>query len=325
MYKIKPVDRDGFHVIAVISNPQRFKARYHLFKQFEKHMKHHGANLHVVEQSFGIRPNELVEEEFESKTIFGLPVEKHHKKTNYIHLRTEEELWHKENMINIGISRLPADWKYVAWIDADVTFMRDDWIEETIHQLQHYHVVQMFQTCVDTGPHGETITVHKSFCYQYLHNMHYKRDYNFWHPGYAWAATREAIDALGGLVDYAILGAGDHHMAHALIGQVHHSYPGNIHAHYKLMLHDWQERAEKYLKRDIGYVPGTIVHHWHGKKKDRKYIERWDILTKNDFDPVIDIKKDWQGLYQLDTNKVKLRDGIRAYFRQRNEDSIDLE
>ena len=32
-------------------------------------------------------------------------------------------LWHKENMINIGIRKLlPNNWKAVAWIDADIEF-----------------------------------------------------------------------------------------------------------------------------------------------------------------------------------------------------------
>jgi flagellar basal body-associated protein FliL len=39
---------------------------------------------------------------------------------------------------------------------------------------------------------------------------------------------------------------------------------------------------------------------------------------------MIDLKRDCQGLFQLEDNKIELRDAIRRYFRQRNEDSIDL-
>ena len=44
----------------------------------------------------------------------------------------------------------------------------------------------------------------------------------------------------------------------------------------------------------------------------------------NKYDPVADLKRDWQGLLSLDRRRTKLRDDIRKYFRARNEDSIDL-
>ena len=31
---------------------------------------------------------------------------------------------------------------------------------------------------------------------------------------------------------------------------------------------DWQDRALK-LRRNLGFVPGTVLHHWHGKKVNR--------------------------------------------------------
>jgi hypothetical protein len=51
---------------------------------------------------------------------------------------------------------------------------------------------------------------------------------------------------------------------------------------------------------------------------------RWRILLDNNFDPRTDISRDWQGVYQLTGNKPRLRDQIRAYFRDRNEDSPEL-
>jgi hypothetical protein len=48
------------------------------------------------------------------------------------------------------------------------------------------------------------------------------------------------------------------------------------------------------------------------------------VLRDNDYDPRTDISRDWQGVYQLTGNKSRLRDQIRAYFRDRNEDSPEL-
>ena len=286
-------------------------------------MKDSGVRLTTVEVQQGDRP-------------FMVADGSHN--VNYVKMRTFDELWVKENMINIGISRLPSDWEYVAWIDADIMFTRPDWAEEVVHQLQHYMVVQCFESCVDLGPSQEPLQIHQSFMSEYIkngcrppvgpgHYGSYSPEKNFWHPGFAWAARREAIDHVGGMIDFAILGSGDHHMAMGLIGCIEKSAPASLGNKYKNELLIWQERAEQHLKRDVGFVGGTIVHKWHGKKKNRKYVERWDILKKWDYDPDDDLKRDWQGLLQLEVltpRQRSMRDDIRAYFRQRNEDSIDL-
>lgn len=311
------------NVVAVISNPVRFNSRYRLFKKFEEKMLKSGVNLYVVETQQGDRPFQVTDS-FDRK---------------HIQLRTYDELWIKENMINIGVSRLPKDWEYVAWVDADVEFLRPDWAVETVQQLQTYMAVQMFETAVDLGPQGQVLGVHQGFMSEYIkngcqppvgpgHYGNYTPKKNFWHPGYAWAMRREAFDAVGGLIDFCILGSGDHAMAMGLIGLIERSAPRDVNKKFLNELEIWQSRAEAHIKRDVGYVPGTLLHDFHGKKKDRRYVERWDIIRSNDFDPDDDLKKDWQGLLQLEVltpRQRKLRDEVRLYLRQRNEDSIDID
>lgn len=260
-----------------------------------------------------------------------------------VQVRSLDELWVKENLINIGISRLPSDWEYVAWIDGDLSFTNPNWVQETLHQLQTHHIVQLFQNTIDLGPNGETLQVHTGFAYQYVTRAPktwkttwtakwsgqlppYYGDATgaYWHSGYAWAANREAINGMGGLLDWAVIGSGDHHMAMSWVGDARDSVPANISTGYMSDLLTFQDRCEKFIRRDIGYVSGTLLHHFHGKKADRRYLQRWDIVTKNQFDPRTDIFKDSQGLYQLNPDKIQLRDDLRLYFRQRNEDSIDL-
>ena len=309
---------DDFYVVAVMTNPERFKVRPRLFKEFMSRMDRYGAKLYVVEGAFGGRDFEVTD-----------PSNPRH-----IQVKTDSELWHKENLINIGISRLPSKWKYVAWIDGDIDFIRPDWIQETVHELQHHPVVQMFEDAVDTGPTYEVLTLFKSFAYCYKNNLPQKRKKDdigacyspgtYWHPGYAWAATREAINTTGGLFDISILGAGDHHMACCLIGEASRSVPKGLHPNYKKYVLAWQERALR-LHKNIGYVKGTIFHYWHGKKRDRKYSDRWKVLTDNNFNPSTDVHKDWQGVWSLYPGHDKLRDQIRQYFQSRNEDSLDKE
>ena len=116
------------------------------------------------------------------------------------------------------------------------------------------------------------------------------------HTGYAWAARRSAISDLGGLGDIGILGSGDRHMAYALLGQVDKSFPVGISKSYTTYWNRWQERAEKYIQRKVGVVPGTVNHYWHGSKQHRRYQDRWKILVQDGYDPDLDIKYDVQGV-----------------------------
>ena len=309
------MENEKLYVVTCISNPVRYNSRYALYRQFAERMeKNENIEFYTIEQAFGRRPFEITD-----------PTNPHH-----IQVRSKHELWHKENMLNIAISRLPADWKYVAWIDADINFSRSDWAEETINQLQHYDVVQMFSHATDLGPKYEPLKTHNGFCYSYLNQDQTTArttNYNSWHSGFAWAITREAFDSLGGLMDISILGSGDRQMAMCLIGQVEETfYPGMMDhcPEYANVLLQWQNRANKFIKKNVGYVSGTILHNWHGKKVDRGYADRWKILLEDNFNPNLDLKKDWQGLYQLTDRSISLRDDVRAYFRSRNEDSIDL-
>lgn len=310
---------ERLHVIAVISNPRRYRTRYDLYEDFSERMAAAGAVLWTVEVAYGDRSFAV--------TTPDNPGD--------IQLRTNAELWHKENMINLGIQRLPEDARYIAWVDADVQFIRLDWAEETIHMLQHHPIVQLWSEAIDLTPQHECLMRHRSFawCYHHVHPEHchkyqppkpVDRCY-LWHPGFAWAARRETLTTLGGLIDIGILGAGDNHMAKGLIGDARFSYHPKINANYKAIVDQWGSHAVAKLNRDVGYVDGLLLHHWHGPKKARQYWDRWKILVNNDFDPLTDISRDLSGLYQLTGKKYKLRDEIRGYMSQRNEDSIDVD
>lgn len=300
------------HVIAVVSNPCRYQSRYRLYEDFSKHALDSGAILHTVESAFGERPHAVTASGFEN----------HHQ------VRTSSELWDKEPLINYGLSRLPADWKYVAWVDADITFSRPEWVSETVHQLQHFPLVQMFSEAHDLGPQYQSLHKHTGFAYGYVHGLKMGKGYSsLVHPGFAWAARREFLESTGGLIDFSILGAGDRNMACGMIGKIDGSVVPGLSAAYMEELHRWQDRAIRYGKKNLGYVPGSIFHHWHGKKRDRKYADRWKILVEEQYNPRTDIKRDTQGIYQLvveSERQIRLRDRLRMYFRSRNEDSIDL-
>jgi len=351
MYTVTDHIHEPLYVVTTVFNSPRFKTRYKLYQRFAKYVKDSGGVLVTVEAAFGERHHAMQESKDQhGQLIYGRAPTKNtefHKARSenphqYIRVRTDHEIWIKENLLNIGISRLPEDWKYVAWVDADVVFARPNWVGETIHQLQHYKLVQMFSEAQDLDPGQGTTTNNRAMGFMacFLKGLEKTRNPGhyyyggvkggpiFWHPGFAWAARREAIDELGGLIDWAIMGAGDNHMAHALIGEVDQSMHPSVEGPYREKLREWQYRCDKHIRRNVGFVEGLLLHYWHGKKIDRRYWERWKILVNNHFNPDLDLKYDSQGVLQLtdrgDARSIELRDKIRAYFELRNEDSIDL-
>jgi hypothetical protein len=309
MLPIKPIDAP-LYVVTCISNPVRYRIRYHLYRQFEKYIRDSGAILYTIEQNFNKRAFEVTDEN----------------DPNHIRVTTTSELWHKENLLNLVMQRLPPDWQYVAWIDADVAFARPDWVHETLHLLQHYDIIQMFSQASDLDPHNRLLNQRDGVIYGWRndHCGPLKRRYGGNnHPGYAWAARRETINHLGGLIDWAIVGSADWHMACALVGQVEKSLYPELYTNcpvYVQWCEDWAARARQYVRFNVGYMDGLILHFWHGKKAKRGYFNRWSVLTDNYFNPLVDLKRDWQGVWQLTDHNHRLRDDLRAYFRSRDED-----
>lgn len=324
-------------VIVVLNNPCNFARRVNLFSDFVKRMSEtKNVNLCIVELAYGSHKHVVDQCDIQDHVRKG-------SENKIIKLQTNRPmLWQKENLINIGLSQLPADWQYVAWIDADISFAKVDWVEETLKKLQIYQVVQLFSHAVDMGPMDEIMKTATGFAFCY-HRLWQKQNTNtqptkkkianysltnkkldvYWHPGYAWACTRSAMETIGQLFDKGICGSGDHHFACCMIGEGKHSVPSGISEDYRMHILQLQERCEK-LHQSIGYVDGTIFHYWHGKKRDRKYQERWTILKSNKYEPSKDVFYDWQGLLIMCPSKIKLRTDLQQYFQERNEDSVDL-
>ena len=303
-------------VVTALFNPRRFKSRIQLYHDFAKYIKRCGCRLVTVEAALGERPFD---------TTPGPDV---------IQLRTNSELWHKERLLNIGaqyaIDTDPST-KYLAWIDADVTFSDPDWPAETVHALQHYDVVQMFSQAAFCGPTDEILwtcpSAFKVFVDKGYHQIppvptsYIAKG----HPGLAWASTVKAWLNLEGFLDTCVSGSGDTLMAWALRGRWDGYLPPDpLSKGYIEGMKAWARRCDLHIRENVGYVPGTCLHRWHGKSEQRGYDKRWKIISFHKFDTYQDIIRDHTGLYRWTGNKPRLEHDLRLSFSARNEDSIAM-
>ena len=218
--------------------------------------------------------------------------------------------------------------KFVAFLDADVKFSNPHWVKETVHALHHYHVVQLFSQAINLNSKFEQMWNCNSrfFCFankgfsqkpekelKYIANGH---------PGLAWAFTIDALNNLGGLLDFAVTGSGDTHMANALMGDVIFNAKKGMSAGFERALKRWAEKCNKHIKQNIGYVNGICFHYWHGKSEERGYDKRWDITCFHGYDPSEDIYIAANQLYTFTGNKPQLEYDLRLSTSARNEDDL---
>lgn len=350
---VRPVNAQLF-VITAITNPHRYRSRYTLYRAFEKMVEEAGAILYTVEVALRdrhheitsptnphhiqLRSPEIIWHKENAQNIALRHVMRDHPEAEYFAFvdadvqftRTD---WVTETIHQLQIYRVVQMWSVSIDLGPDSEHNATAF-QQPIAQCQSLiysyqqdrrilHPIDRKAMQAGNGAgnaqktgRGKGIFVDpKKDCYEAPAPKP-----GLLHTGYAWAWRRAALVDVGGLGDIGVLGSGDRHMAYALLGEVDRSMHAKLHDTYKAYWRQWQQRAEESIRRKVGVVPGTLLHHWHGSKQRRRYQDRWKILIDNNFDWTRDVKKDIQGLWMLQENKWQFRDDLIDYFSQRNED-----
>lgn len=296
---------DMLHVVTMIANPIRWKSRVAIARAaIVDWLREPNVHVTIVEVAHGARGYDLAD--------LG-----EHRCVAHVPVRATTLAWSKENCLNIGISRLPHDAKYIGTFDADVHFRKQGWATESLHALQLYPVIQPWKTAYDLGPNDDHLQTHVSFasCHHrgkpvvpkgpkfWKHNC---GCYDYPHSGFGWCWVREILDKIGGLFELGGMGAGDHHMALGLAERANYSLPPGIGGAYRDAVKTWEARALVHVNRKIGYVPQTIEHQWHGDKTRRGYVDRWQMFLNHQFNPYTDLKRNTYGVLEFSGNKPDL-------------------
>jgi len=301
---------DKLNVVIVVSNPVRCATRYILAKEFIRRMRDcMDVRLYVVELAYGDQGFHLTDLDNQ----------------NHLRLRTPIPLWHKENLINIAANvLLPKDWQNICWVDADIEFDDPHWVHHTLKLLNgSYDVVQLFSHCLFLDTKGDTEHIFSGFGFQHTkrqkRSKHISDINSFWHPGFGWACTRKFYDKMGGLYENCVTGDGDMVMASCWIQGFENSMMGYD---FKQSILDFQQRVGACR---VGYVPGIILHHYHGSIESRAYEARNRMLIDYIFSPQLHLTKDKYGLIvPTDLFPAKLLEKIQNHFVSKNEDNLHI-
>lgn len=305
-------------VLTAYFNPCRYATKKFNFDVFAARLKRSGTPLLVIELAL-------------NDGEFGIS-ESH----DVIRLRGNGVMWQKERLLNIAIANLPSSCTKVAWVDCDLLFEDDEWLQKTSEALDQFSVVQPFGSCVRLprahlefrGGHEED-TVTESFAAAFARDRSLAHDarYKFHgHTGFAWAARRDLINACG-LYDACLTGSGDHLMAHAFAGALDSPcIPAMIGSGHKYAQHfaRWATAFNCISRGSLGYIPGRVLHLWHGTVANRRYFWRNQEFKTFAFDPDRDIRRDKNGLWEWADAPAEVRRWASELFISRNEDGDPL-
>lgn len=240
----------------------------------------------------------------------------HSRATNHLQLRAScPEIWNRDCAFNLLLKRLPSSAEYVAYTDSDIMFCNPNWVNETIDLLQKYPAIQMWSHTRDLDAEympDQDETVYKSWAYDYVHNLPTFKPDKF--TGMAWAFRREVLEKVP-MIDWIISGQSDTEFCLAAIGM---SRLGSTAAYDRRYLH-WADKVYDVVNGKVNYVPGLLIHHFHGPRNKRGYEAIRNILVNSRFDPDRDIEYDDNGLYRFTGVNTILEKAMHDWYYNRED------
>ena len=208
-------EKSDIWVLTAYFNPVGYRSRYRNFQIFRRSLN---APLITVELSF----NDSFELDPEDSTAL-------------IRRKSPDVMWQKERLLNIALSMVPEECRYVVWIDCDVVIRSPSWIRRVREQLNQHQMVQLYRKVahVRKGT-GKTTVERKEVLFEETSVVSYIRGRDPEKPdleltrsrrqrglcnGMAWAARRNLLNAHG-FYDGSIAGGGDTAIASAAFGQM---------------------------------------------------------------------------------------------------------
>ncbi len=244
-------------------------------------------------------------------------------------------MWQKERLLNLALRSVPSGCRSIAWVDCDVLFARDDWAAETERALGDAVLVHLFQErcdlrrdAVPDDPRTDDSGAAPSMVYRIVADgvapedllVSAGRQRRLASNGLAWASRRDVLEAHG-LYDGCILGSGDRAILCAALGLFEQCVrPLRMNVRQEQHYLAWARPYHATVRGRVGYIPGRVLHLWHGDAANRRFGLRDEGLERFGFDPFGDIAVDAHGCWRWSSDKPDLHAFVRRYFESRHED-----
>lgn len=228
---------------------------------------------------------------------------------------SDHVLFLKENLWNLAARQTDAS--RLLFIDSDIYFSVDRIFEPTESLLEVYDVIQPFDTAAWLDRRGREDFVRKSAAVALAAGT--EPHPGLYHPGFAWAMTRRAFDALGGFFERHPLGGGDTAFSYSLdkrwvAESLARIMPNDSPFWGSQAFREYQAKGVNAGLR-VGVLQGvTAYHRWHGSVANRQYCNRAEYLDSADYR----LHHRPDGLLQWDTPEDSAR--AAEYFASRRED-----
>ena len=153
--------------------------------------------------------------------------------------------------------------------------------------------------------------------------------------GFGWAARTEVLEKVI-LFEHAVVGGGDKLMMAASLASdltdarlesLTHSKIScracghkNRSSAFTADFLEWAQKWSSAVEGSVDYARLEISDMYHGKRSDRGYMTRHDILYRNEFDPNRDLNNSMSSCLEWSANTSQLKREVEAYFLSRRED-----
>jgi hypothetical protein len=252
-----------------------------------------------------------------------------------IQIRGGDVMWQKERLLNVALAALPASCSKVAWLDGDVVFGSEDWVEQASRRLDDTPLLQPFSRAhylskdalsgqIDLAQ-AESTRLSVAFTTastEPVVNASTGKPIRRHPPGLglAWAARREILDKHG-LYDACIVGGGDRAIIAAAAGGFAELMDRqHMNEAQRRRYLAWAEPFHATVSAVDAHLDGDLFHLWHGSFTARSYANRHAGLESFDFDPFSDIAFADNGAWRWNSEKPALHAYVREYFLSRLED-----
>ena len=326
------MNEDILYVITVISNPCQNQIKVKYYTEFTQRLEvFPKIRLITVELTYLGLPFILTQPHFEPYNI---------------QMRIQSPLNLKYNLMNYVISILPNEAEYIAWIDYNIEFLNENWVDELVDCLKSHNYIKLYKDCLFVNKDANIIGSTSSL----IKNKKNTKGYSEYEKilnldkisGTGWAARKDFITSIGGFLDLCITNENDEIISGCLEGRIEEIIPMNIGQEMKEILKEWQKSIVMNNKNEDLKVLNNVVKKYiieveiespsknnqiksTNKNKNEitlnkyKKSDGWNLLIDNHFNPLRDLVRDEKNIYNLRKEREKMYSNFKEYYMHSND------